>query len=91
MSSQRFSVSGSCNKGSRSFKQACVPRYGYHVEITTCYAQLGSDEKARLHVGEALRLKPDFSIADHMQGLRFKECRDREHHREGIRKAGLPE
>lgn len=68
-----------------------MPRYGHHVEIINCYAQLGSDEKARLHVGEALRLQPDFSIADHMQGLRFKESRDREHHCEGIRKAGLPE
>ena len=68
-----------------------MPRYGHRVQITTCYAQLGSDGKAKLHVGEALRLKPDFSNADHMQGLHFKECRDREHHREGIRKAGLPE
>jgi len=74
-----------------AFKQVRVPRYGHHAEIAGCYAQLGSDEKARLHAGEVLRLKPDFSIADHVQGLPFKESRDREHYRDGLRKAGLPE
>jgi len=74
-----------------AFKQVRVPRYGHHAEIAACYAQLGSDEKAKLHAGEVLRLKPDFSIADHVQGLPFKESRDREHHRDGLRKAGLPE
>ncbi len=74
-----------------AFKQVRVPLYGHHAEIAGCYAQLGSDEEARLHAGEVLRLKPDFSIADHVQGLPFKESRDREHHRDGLCKAGLPE
>ncbi len=68
-----------------------MPRYGHHAEIAGCYAQLGSDEKAGLHAGEVVRLKPDFSIADHVQGLPFKESRDREHYRDGLCKAGLPE
>jgi adenylate cyclase len=74
-----------------AFKQVSVPRYGHHAEIAACHAQLGSDEKARLHAQEVLRLKPDFSIADHVQGLPFKESRDREHHRDGLCKAGLPD
>jgi adenylate cyclase len=74
-----------------AFKQVSVLRYGHHAEIAACYSQLGSGEKAELHAGEVLRLKPDFSIADHVQGLPFKESRDREHHRDGLRKAGLPE
>ena len=73
-----------------AFKQVRVPRYGHHAEIAGCYAQLGSDEEARLHAGEVLRLKPDFSITDHVQGLPFKESRDREHYRDGLCKAGLP-
>ncbi len=74
-----------------AFKQVRTLRYGHHVEIAASHALLGSDEQARLHAGEALRLKPDFSIADHVQGLPFRESRDREHHREGLRKAGLPQ
>jgi len=74
-----------------AFKQVSVPRYGHHAEIAACHAQLGSDENARLHAQEVLRLKPDFSIADHVQGLPFKESRDREHYRDGLRKAGLPD
>ena len=74
-----------------AFKQVPVPRYDHHAEIAGCYAQLGSDEKARLHAGEVLRLKPGFSIADHLQGLPFAESGDREHYRDGLRKAGLPE
>ncbi len=74
-----------------AFKQVRVLRYGHHAEIAACCSQLGLDEKAKLHAGEVLRLNPDFSIADHVQNLPFRESRDREHHREGLRKAGLPE
>ncbi len=74
-----------------AFKQVRVPSYSHHAEIAACYAQLGSDEKASLHAGKVLSLKPDFSIADHVQGLPFKESRDRDQYRDGLRKAGLPE
>jgi adenylate cyclase len=74
-----------------AFKQVRAPSFGHHAEIAACYAQLGSDEKASLHAGKVLGLKPDFSIADHVQGLPFKESRDRDQYRDGLRKAGLPE
>jgi adenylate cyclase len=74
-----------------AFKQVRVPNFSHHAVIAACYAQLGSDEKASLHAGKVLSLKPDFSIADHVQGLPFKESRDRDHYRDGLRKAGLPE
>ncbi len=68
-----------------------MPSFSHHAEIAACHAQLGSDEKASLHAAEVVRLKPDFSIADHVQGLPFKETQAREHYRDGLRKAGLPE
>ena len=74
-----------------AFKQVRVPSFSHHAEIAACYAQLGSDEKASLHAGKVLSLKPDYSIADHVQGLPFKESRDRDQYRDGLRKAGLPE
>ena len=68
-----------------------MPSFSHHAVIAVCYAQLGSDEKANLHAGKVLRLKSDFAIADHVQGLPFKESRDRDQYRDGLRKAGLPE
>jgi adenylate cyclase len=73
-----------------AFKQVRLPRYGHHAEIAGCHAQLGSGVKAGLHAKEVMYLKPGFSIADHVQGLPFKESRDREHYRDGLSKAGLP-
>jgi adenylate cyclase len=75
----------------KAFKQVRVPGFSHHAEIAACYAQLGSDEKAGLHAGKVLSLKPDFSIADHVQGLPFKESQDREQYQAGLCKAGLPE
>jgi adenylate cyclase len=74
-----------------AFKQVRVPSFSHHAVIAACHAQLGADEKASLHAGKVLSLKPDFSIADHVQGLPFKESRDRDQYRDGLRKAGLPE
>ena len=73
-----------------AFKQVGVLRYGHHAEIAACYSQLGSDEKTELHAGEVLRLKPDFSTADHVRDLPFKKSQDREHYQDGLCKAGLP-
>jgi adenylate cyclase len=84
-------VSGSYEDAIEAFRQVRVPSFSHHAEIAACYAQLGSDEKASLHAGKVLSLKPDFSIADHVQGLPFKESRDRDQYRDGLRKAGLPE
>jgi adenylate cyclase len=74
-----------------AFRQVRAPSFKHHAEIAACHAQLGSDEKARQHTGEVLRLKPDFSIADHVQSLPFKELRDRDQYRDGLAKAGLRE
>ncbi len=73
-----------------AFKQVRVPSSSQHAEIAACYAQLGLDEKASQHAGKVLSLNPDFSIADHVQGLPFKESRDRDQYRDGLRIAGLP-
>ena len=75
----------------KAFSKVRVLRYGHHAEIASCHAQLVSEEKAKLHAAEVLRLKPDFSVIEFMQSLPFQENRDREHHREGLCKAGLTE
>ncbi len=37
------------------------------------------------------KLAPDFSVAEFVNGLPYKNETDREHHRLALRKAGLPE
>ena len=74
-----------------AFKQVRTPTFGHHAEMAACYAELGSNDKAREHAENVLSLNPDFTIADHVQGLPFKEGRDRDRYRDGLRKAELPD
>ena len=75
----------------KAFSKVRVLRYGHHAEIASCPAQLASEQNAKKHAAEGLRLKPDFTVIEFMQSLPFQENRDREHHREGLCKADLPE
>jgi len=84
-------VAGNLADAIEAFRQVHTPSFKHHAEIAACHAQLGSDEKTSLHVAEVLRLKPGFSITNHVQGLPFKEQRDRNRYREGLAMAGLPE
>ncbi len=74
-----------------AYKQVAVPRYQHHAELAACYAELGSDIDAEWQTAETLRLKPDFSIESYLANLSYKEAADREHLRDSLRKAGLPE
>ena len=74
-----------------AFEQVRNLRYGHHAELAACYAQMGKDTEARLHASEVVRLKPDFSVTEHVKSMPFKRDEDREHHTNGLCKAGLPE
>jgi hypothetical protein len=52
---------------------------------------LGNDAGADQQKAQALRLKPDFSIADYLERLTYGAADDLAHHGEGLRKAGLPD
>ena len=75
----------------KAFSKVRILRYSHHAEIAASHAQLESEKKAKSHAAEVLRLKPNFSVIEFLQCLPFKESRDREHHREGLLKAGLSE
>ena len=59
--------------------------------MAACYAQMGEATAAEARAAEVLRLKPDFSADAYVAKLPYQEADDRAHHREGLRKAGLPE
>jgi TolB-like protein/cytochrome c-type biogenesis protein CcmH/NrfG/DNA-binding winged helix-turn-helix (wHTH) protein len=72
-----------------AFGRVTAPGYWLMCRIAGCYAQLGRMNEAKEAAANALRLRPDFSVAK----LRLRECQPAlaERIREGMRKAGLPE
>jgi len=74
-----------------AFKQIQSPRYPNLADMAACYAQMGEATVAEALAAEVLRLKPDFSADAYVAKLPYREVDDRAHHREGLRKAGLPE
>jgi tetratricopeptide (TPR) repeat protein len=71
-----------------AFGQVTRPGYWILCRLAGCYAQLARMNEATEMAANALRLRPDFSVAK----LRLRECHaaEAEHIREGMRKAGLP-
>jgi adenylate cyclase len=68
------------------------PRYWSRARLAACYAQLGRTREAEAQVAALLRQKPDFSIEDFFRrDVLLEREEDREHLREGLIKAGLPE
>jgi DNA-binding SARP family transcriptional activator/TolB-like protein len=59
------------------------------ARLAACYAQLGQMDDAARTVSELMKLKPNFSIADHRVGS--WKFADVAHFSEGMRKAGLPD
>jgi adenylate cyclase len=59
--------------------------------LTAAHAELGNDETARTNAAKLLEREPDFRISVHLAGQYFKPESDREHYRQALRKAGLPE
>lgn len=72
-----------------AFGRVTPPGYWVMCRLAGCYAQLGRVNEAREAAAEALRLRPNFSVAK----LRLRECQPAiaKGIRDGLRKAGLPE
>ena len=62
-----------------------------HRLLAAGYAQLGREDKARLHVDKLLEDDPGFSVAAFAPSLGFQRDVDKELFLDGLRKAGLPE
>jgi adenylate cyclase len=60
-----------------------------HLGLTCAYSLSGSDEKARAHAAEVLRISPDFSLDRFAEKLPFKNQAEKERYINALRKAGL--
>lgn len=74
-----------------SFKRITQPDFTHHAFLAACHAYLGNEAQAKEHVRQVLAREPKFSVSAYIEALRhYQHAHDREHHREGLLKAGLP-
>ena len=74
-----------------AYKQVRVVRYQHSAEMAACYAASGIDHEAAKQKADTLRLNPDFSTEKYIASLPYKNATDREHLRDSLHKAGLPD
>jgi adenylate cyclase len=73
-----------------AFARISTPDHSHHAFLAAALAQMGDATAASAHAAEALRRAPHFSVQAYLETLHYKRASDREHHREGLHKAGLP-
>jgi adenylate cyclase len=72
-----------------AYRQIPSPRVGHLADMAACFAQLTKDAEAKAQVDAVLRLDPKFTTAGYVDDLLYCVDADREHHAEGLRKAGF--
>jgi tetratricopeptide (TPR) repeat protein len=79
-------------EAAQDFKKVPNPGYWSSARLAACYAQLGQVSEAQAAMAKVLKLRPDFSTADFLRrDVLLERAEDRDHLREGLIKAGLPE
>jgi adenylate cyclase len=73
-----------------SFSKIAKPDHTHHAFMAAASAQMGNSTAAAAHAREVTSREPTFSIEEYLATLHYKLDSDREHHREGLLKAGLP-
>jgi adenylate cyclase len=78
-------------EAAEAFARITRPDHTHHAFLAAIYTELGDATAARAHADEVLRLQPGFSVEAYLATLNYKLASDREHHRETLLRAGLPE
>jgi adenylate cyclase len=79
-------------EAAQTLKRRPNPSYWSRARLAACYAQLGEMSEVEEQVAAIHRLRPDFSIAEFLRSdVLLERAEDREHLREGLIRAGLPE
>jgi adenylate cyclase len=74
-----------------AFSRIARPDHTHHAFLAAALAKMGNKTAALAHAQEAMRLDPGFSADRYLATLHYRQDSDREHHREALLKAGLPE
>ncbi len=79
------------DEAAAAFRRVPSPAFRHCADLAASLAQAGRTGEAQEAAADVLRLKPDFTIQSYVVALPYRDPADRQHHREGLRKAGLPE
>ncbi len=77
-------------EATEAFARISAPDHAHHAFLAAAFAQMGDATAAAAHAEQVLKRAPDFSVERYLETLHYKHASDREHHREGLLKAGLP-
>ncbi len=73
-----------------AFKRINAPDYTHHAFLAASYAFNEDQRMAEQHAAKVLALEPTFSIRRYLNTVHYKDKSDRDHHRDGLLKSGLP-
>ena len=73
-----------------AFKRIGRPDHTHYAFLAAASAQLGDEAAAQTYAREVLRREPAFSVETYLATQHYRDASDREHHRQGLLKAGLP-
>jgi adenylate cyclase len=73
-----------------AFSRIRRPDYTHHAFLAAALAEIGDATAAAAHSAVVLELMPAFSAESYLATQHYLRAADREHHREALRKAGLP-
>ena len=74
-----------------AYRRVPTPSFRHYAELAASFAQAGMPAEAERAAAEALRGNAGFSSSAYVAGLPYRFDEDRQHLKEGLRKAGLPE
>jgi TolB-like protein len=74
-----------------SLHHLTAPDHTHHAFLAACHARLGHPTESRVHARQVLTLRPDFQVGAYLDTLHYIRPEDREHHRQALRAAGLPD
>jgi TolB-like protein/class 3 adenylate cyclase/Tfp pilus assembly protein PilF len=79
-------------EAAQAFRQLPNPGPWSRARLAACYAQAGRSEEAEAQRAAILKQRPDFSTARFLHhDVLLERAEDREHLRDGLLRAGLPE
>ncbi|MBV40793.1 MAG: hypothetical protein QGG19_04085 [Alphaproteobacteria bacterium] len=74
-----------------AFQHFNEPDVGQHAFLAAANAYLEEQGRAESHKAAILKREPDFSSSAHAASLHYKNDQDREHFRQALPQAGLPD
>ena len=73
-----------------AFKRISAPDHTVNSFLAASCAQLDDGAAAKTHAAAVLKQEPEFTVSDYLATLHYNRESVRDHHREGLLKAGLP-